>query len=49
MEKECLHSLIAQTDNDAVGFYRKCGFITREEIKKYPDGIVDRYNCRLVN
>lgn len=49
MEKECLHSLIAQTDDDAVGFYRKCGFIIEDEIKKYPDGIVVRYNCRLVN
>ena len=37
--------IIAETDDDAVKFYRKCGFIT----KKMPDqGLgVNRYLCTL--
>lgn len=39
--------LSAQTDDDAVGFYRRCGFTVETEVKEYPDGVVNRYNCKL--
>ena len=39
--------LYAQTDDDAVGFYRSCGFTVETEAKEYPNGIVNRYNCEL--
>ena len=44
---EGLDSLYAQTDGDAVGFYRSCGFSVREELKEYPDGAAVRYHCFL--
>ena len=37
--------LFAQTDDDAVGFYRKCGFSVEKETVEYPDGTAERYNC----
>ena len=47
MESESLERMHAQTDDDSVGFYRKCGF-TEERIEvDYPDGSVVRYNCVL--
>lgn len=36
--------LIAETDDEAVEFYRKCGFIVRNLGEKYPN--VVRYECR---
>ena len=38
-------SLYAQTDDDAVDFYRSCGFAVTAEVKQYPDGEVTRYHC----
>jgi ribosomal protein S18 acetylase RimI-like enzyme len=37
----------AETDDDAVGFYRKCGFETEAFIKTYPNGECKRYKCVL--
>ena len=37
----------AETDNDAVGFYRKNGFIITEFPKTYDDETVIRYKCVL--
>ena len=39
--------LEAQTDDDSVGFYRKCGFAVERIVVDYPDGSVVRYNCVL--
>ena len=47
MESERLDRITAQTDADAIGFYRKCGFTEERVIKKYPDGISVRYRCEL--
>lgn len=47
MALEQLEDLFAQTDDDAVDFYRRCGFTVETEIKEYPNGIVNRYNCEL--
>lgn len=40
-------SLFAETDDDAVGFYRKCGFVTEEFTKSYDSGVYRRYRCIL--
>lgn len=40
--------LLAETDGDAVGFYRSCGFSVEKIRKRYPDGIAERYLCRLL-
>ena len=40
--------LLAETDCDAVGFYRSCGFSVEKIRKRYPDGIAERYLCRLL-
>ena len=45
--EEALQTVFAQTDDDAVGFYRKCGFEVEEEVIEYPDGVCVRYNCEL--
>ena len=37
----------AETDDDAVEFYRKCGFETEGFIKSYPNGECRRYECIL--
>ncbi|MCI9324229.1 MAG: GNAT family N-acetyltransferase [Lachnospiraceae bacterium] len=37
----------AETDNDAVGFYRKNGFSITEFPKTYDDETVIRYKCEL--
>ena len=42
MESERLERVGAQTDDDAVGFYRACGFSIEKVIKAYPDGIAVR-------
>ena len=47
MESESLDRIDAQTDDDSVGFYRKCGFTAEKLIVEYPDGSVARYNCVL--
>ena len=47
MNLEQLEVLSAQTDDDAVGFYRRCGFTVETEIKKYSNGVMNRYNCEL--
>lgn len=41
----------AETDNSAVGFYRKCGFECTEIIKEYGNNKVKRFSCRkkLIN
>lgn len=40
-----LKSIIAETDDDAVGFYRATGFNMTKEIKQYDNGDVIRYHC----
>ena len=47
MESERLERINAQTDDDSVGFYRKCGFAVEKIIVDYPDGSIVRYNCVL--
>ena len=47
MESENLESVNAQTDDDSIGFYRKCGFSEERIVIEYPDGSVVRYNCIL--
>ncbi len=47
MESEDLERLEAQTDDDSIGFYRKCGFAEEKTVVNYPDGSVVRYNCVL--
>ena len=42
-----LMKVTAQTDDDAVEFYRRCGFDIRKKTVEYPDGIVTRYDCVL--
>lgn len=44
-----LESLYAQTDDDAVEFYRKSGFDTEKTEVQYPNGTVVRYRCTLNN
>lgn len=43
---ENLTELIAETDRDAVEFYRKYGFEIQSLGEKYPD--VERFHCRLL-
>ena len=45
MESEDLKSVKAQTDDDSIGFYRKCGFSDERIVIEYPDGAAVRYNC----
>ena len=47
MASEHLECVKAETDDDAVGFYRKCGSSVERIIKEYPDGIAVRYRCTL--
>lgn len=37
----------AETDDGAVGFYRKCGFVTEAFMKIYNTGEFQRYKCIL--
>ena len=46
-ENSGIKMLTAQTDGDAVGFYRSCGFEIKEQITEYPDRTCIRYNCKL--
>ncbi len=45
METEHLKKITAQTDDDAIGFYRKSGFEEERVVIEYPNGSVVRYNC----
>ena len=45
METEHLKTITAQTDDDAIGFYRKSGFEAERVVIEYPNGSVVRYNC----
>lgn len=47
MQTEDLASVRAQTDDDSIGFYRKCGFSEERTVIQYPDGPAVRYNCVL--
>ena len=47
MRSKNLNSVRAQTDDDAVGFYRRCGFYVERREIEYPDGVVVRYDCVL--
>ena len=42
-----LHKVLAETDDDAVGFYKNVGFEITKEVKHYDNGSVDRYHCLL--
>lgn len=46
LQLENLTELIAETDPDAVGFYRRYGFEIQSLGEKYPG--VERFHCRLV-
>lgn len=39
--------LTAETDEDSVGFYRRCGFVCTAFERTFPDGCCIRYRCRL--
>ena len=45
METEHLKRITAQTDDDAIGFYRNSGFEAEKVVIEYPDGAAVRYNC----
>lgn len=47
MDLEQLEVVSAQTDDDAVVFYRRCGFTVETEIKEYLNGALNWYNCEL--
>ena len=47
MKSEGVERIDAQTDDDSIGFYRKCGFTEERIVVDYPDGSVVRYNCVL--
>lgn len=47
MELEHLELIKAQTDEDAIGFYRNCGFSEQKSVIEYPNGCVTRYDCVL--
>ena len=46
-ENEHLSILRAETDDDAVGFYRLSNFAVTRAVKQYPDGAAVRYECAL--
>ena len=47
MEFEQLNCVKVQTDNDSIGFYRKCEFTEEKFVKNYADGLSIRYDCFL--
>ena len=49
IEAETLKKITAQTDDDAIGFYRSSGFEAERVVIEYPDGSAVRYNCVLYN
>ena len=46
-KKMNIRQITAETDDDAVGFYKKAGFDITKVIKKYGDEKVVRYRCLL--
>lgn len=42
-----IRQLYAETDDDAVAFYRSCGFHIDAHTETFPDGEVVRYRCAL--
>lgn len=48
VEEYGLISVLAETDNDAVGFYSKNGFRITQFSKTYDEESVVRYKCELV-
>lgn len=42
---ERITALEAETDGEAVDFYRRCGFAAEAHQKRYPNGVVTRYRC----
>lgn len=42
-----LHRILAETDDDAVGFYKNMGVDITKEVKHYDNGSVDHYHCLL--
>lgn len=46
MERTNRPVIVAETDDDATGFYRKCGFSVQSIGEKYP-GVI-RYVCRYI-
>lgn len=42
-----IHRITAETDDDAVGFYKKMGFDISREVKYYGGKGVVRYHCSL--
>lgn len=49
MQRYGIKALVAQTDEEAIGFYRKVGFTTKEERVQYGAQSVLRYRCLLVD
>lgn len=47
-KKMNLHKVLAETDDDAVGFYKNIGFEITKEVKHYENGSVYRYRCLLI-
>ena len=47
MQISNIRELTAQTDDDSVGFYRRCGFDVQGKTVEYPNGTVTRYDCVL--
>ena len=43
-----LCNVTAETDDDAVGFYRKCGFCIMEYTEDYDGKPVTRYRCKRI-
>lgn len=42
-----VETFFAETDVDAVGFYKKCGFVCEKQLNHYEDGDVERFECYL--
>lgn len=47
LENARVSVLRAETDDEAVGFYRRSGFAVTRAVKQYPDGAAVRYECAL--
>ena len=48
MDAYALCTVTAETDDDAVGFYRKCGFCITEYTEDYDGKPVTRYRCKRI-
>ena len=48
MDAYALCNVTAETDDDAVGFYRKCGFCIMEYTEDYDGKPVTRYRCKRI-